>query len=165
MSGLLYHALWVAIALLAAALASALLTRRAARLALRRDCARQALEALARQCEWLAAQRRNPGFDGEPRGASAPLGVLLRCQAQALPELATGTSALLQVHGRAIDFLWRQQLLRLRDPEAWLDSDHDRRFMDLWQDHQAAVQGLAEQLRAVAGSVEQDPEPEFVFPT
>lgn len=164
MSPLQYHALWVAIALAGIAVASGLITRWLRRRDVRRRHAEQALEALARYSEWVAAQRRAMGFLGEPRARHWPLATLLDVQRRCFPELAECVVALLQVHARLLDFLWRQHALRMADTEAWLVSDHDRRFLALWDEHVAAVHALAEQLRAVAGGVAQDPHPEAVFP-
>jgi len=164
MSSLQYHALWLALVLVLTAALSAFLTRHAARRELRRSCAQAALEALARYSEWMAAQRRTPGFDGERLQDGSPWQELLRVEATGVPELAPATLGLLRVHVRMLDFLWRQQLLRTRDPEAWLDSDHDSRFMALWAEHQDAVHALAQRLRSLAGALREDPAPEFVFP-
>lgn len=160
----LYHALWIAIALAGIAVASGVITHRLRRRDLRRDQAEQALEALARYCEWLAAQRRATAFQGEPPPDRSPLARLCALQQAAFPELCGATVALLLVHARMLDFLWRQQALRERDPDAWLESDHDAGFLVLWREHGAAVHALADHLRAQAGTPVADAEPEAVFP-
>jgi hypothetical protein len=152
MGPLAYHALWVATALGVIALASALITRHLRWSDLRRAAAVEALEALARYSEWLALQRRNPGFQGDPAIDRSPLVQLRRAQQACFPELAAALVQLLEVHGRAMDFLWAQQLLRTRDLEAWLVSDHDARFEVLWREHRAAVNGMADRLLQLAGA-------------
>lgn len=163
-SALAYHALWLAFALVATALASAVIAHRLRRRDLRRQAAEHALEALARDSEWLAAQRRNPGFQGEQLADGAPLLQLRQLQQAWFPELGAPMEQLLEVHARVLDFLWKQQLLRVRDPEAWLESDHDSEFMARWRDHQLAVHRLAALLRERAGELLVDAEPESVFP-
>ena len=164
MSLLQYHALWIAIALSGIAVASGLITRWRLRRELRRHQAEQALEALADYCEWMASQRRAAAFQGEPPPDRSALARLCALQQAAFPELCGATVALLLVHGRMLDFLWRQQVLRERDPDAWLESDHDARFLALWREHGAVVHELAERLRAQAGVPLADAEPETVFP-
>ncbi len=63
-----------------------------------------------------------------------------------VPELRAETEQLYAVHRRLADFLLGQRQLRLRDFEAWLDSDRDAGYMQLWQQHCRAVQGLEERL-------------------
>lgn len=164
MSLLQYHALWIAIALSGIAVASAVIAHRLRLRELRRLQAEQALEALARYCEWLAAQRRAAVFQGEPPAERSPLVQLCALQQAAFPELCGATVALLLVHARMLDFLWRQQSLRDGDTDAWLESDHDARFLALWREHGAAVHQLADRLRARAGVPLADAEPEAVFP-
>lgn len=163
MPGLLYHALWIGLALLGIAATSAWLSRRLGLRESRRLHAEEALEALAQYAEWLAAQRR-PDFQGDRADPAAPLARVRRLQQASFPELAADLVRLLEVHARTVDLLWRQQLLRVRDPEAWLESDHDGRFMALWREHCAVVHGLAEHLRERAGELLVDAQPESVFP-
>ena len=94
------------------------------------------------------------GFEAASRGAAEAV----------LLERDPALVALLESHGRFIEFLWSQQALRLRDPEAWLDSDHDKRFMVLWRDHRGAVHALADRLRESVRDPIVDAEPESVFP-
>ena len=164
MSALQYHSLWLAIALAAVAVASALIARRLAWREWRRAQAEAALDALARYSEWLGAQRRTAAFAGDVPAERSALAELRAIQQLAFPELSGGLMALLQVHARALDFLWRQQVLRLRDAEAWLESDHDARFMALWEEHGTVVHALADRLRESAGGPLVDAEPESVYP-
>jgi hypothetical protein len=164
MSLMQYHALWIAIALSGIAVASAVITQRLRVRELRRLQAEQALEALARYCEWLAAQRRVAVFQGEPPPERSPLVQLCALQQAAFPDLCGATVALLLVHARMLDFLWRQQSLREADAEAWLESDHDARFLALWREHGGVVHELADRLRQRAGVPLADAQPEAVFP-
>jgi len=164
MSLLQYHALWIAIALSGIAVASAVITHRLRLRELRRLQAEQALEALARYCEWLAAQRRAAVFQGEPPPEGSALVRLCALQRSSFPQLCGPTVALLLVHARMLDFLWRQQALRDVDTDAWLESDHDARFLALWREHGAAVHELADRLRERAGVPLTDAQPEAVFP-
>ncbi|TFY97687.1 hypothetical protein [Ramlibacter humi] len=156
----LYHALWIATALAVIAIASGFITRWLKLREFRRAQAEEALDALAGYSEWLAAQRRGTAFGGD----RSPLAQVRRCQQAAFPEFAPAMAALLALHARLLDFLWRQQLLRTRDPEAWLESDHDAQFMLLWSEHREAVHALAERLRQRAGEPLMDAEPESVYP-
>ncbi|HZY19017.1 MAG TPA: hypothetical protein VFE82_11085 [Ramlibacter sp.] len=164
MSSVTYHALWLLGALALIALGSALITRHLRLREWRRQGAEDALEALARYCEWLAEQRRSAGFSLQRPGPADALAQLRSLQQARFPQLAPAMVQLLAVHARTLDFLWRQQLLRLNDPEAWLESDHDGRFMALWREHRAAVHALADLLRERAGGPLHDAEPESVFP-
>ena len=40
-----------------------------------------------------------------------------------------------------------QQALRLQDPEAWLESDHDVRFLEQWRMLDVAVERMAQELK------------------
>jgi len=162
--GLLYHASWIAVALAVIAIASAWLARRRLLRDTRREHAEDALEALATYSEWVAAQRRQAMFQGDRTDGSAPLVRVRGAQQAAFPELAPALVRLLEMHARLLDFLWRQQLLRTRDPEAWLESDHDGRFMALWSEHRDIVHGMAERLRSQVGEPLVDAEPESVYP-
>jgi hypothetical protein len=164
MQGLLYHATWIAVALAAIAGASFWLSRWRLLRDLRRQHAEDALEALAGYSEWLAMQRRHAAFQGDRIDPAAPLRRLRQLQQASFPELAPPLIELLELHARLLDFLWSQQVLRSRDPEAWLESDHDGRFMVLWREHQALVHGIAQRLRSRAGELLVDAEPESVFP-
>lgn len=164
MPGLLYHASWIAVALALIAGASAWLSRRWRLRETRRQAAEEALDALARYSEWLAAQRHGQ-FSGDRTDAAAPLARVRALQQASFPELAPVLVQLLELHARLLDFLWRQQLLQVRDPEGWLESDHDGRFMVLWREHRTLVHALAETLRRCVGELLVDAEPESVYPT
>lgn len=164
MSTLQYHALWLAVALAGIAVASAVIAWRQTRGELRCRQAEEALDALARYAEWVAQQRRAVRFAGEAPSGHAALVQARQLQQAGFPDLAPAMVDLLEVHARMLDFLWRQQQLRAADPEAWLESDHDSRFLALWREHQTAVHRLAAQLRDRAGELAVDAEPESVYP-
>lgn len=164
MSALHYHALWLALALAGAAAASAWIAWRQSWIELRRRQAEDGLDALARYSEWVALQRRAVRFAGEAACGHEALVQVRQLQQAGFPELAPAMVSLLEVHARMLDFLWRQQQLRAADPEAWLESDHDSRFLALWHEHQTAVHRLAAQLRERAGALAVDADPESVYP-
>lgn len=57
---------------------------------------------------------------------------------------------ILIVHHRLVDFLWNQPLLHYKDPERWLESDHDSRFLALWRQHRQATGKVQIPLRSLA---------------
>jgi hypothetical protein len=63
------------------------------------------------------------------------------------PDLAGDMAELLAVHNRLVDFLDRQHQLRRSDTEAWLESDHDARFVALWHQQALAIRAMKEKLR------------------
>ena len=146
-----YYLLWLAGGLVAIAVVSAGITRHLRLRLLRRLKAVQVLDALARYSDWVAAQGRTPFFQGDARQEDSPLQEVRAIRKQWFPELSNETAEIFAVHARLIDFLWTQQMLRVSDPEAWLESDYDRQFMDLWRLHVRAVNETVEKLRPVAG--------------
>lgn len=158
-----YYLLWLAGGLVAIAIVSAGIARHLRLRLLRRAKAAQALDALARYCDWVAAQGRTAFFQGDARGEDSPLQEVRAIRQQWFPELSPETAEIFAVHARLIDFLWTQQMLRVSDPEAWLESDHERQFMDLWRLHLRAVQQAVEKLRMVAGVADLDQEPGKTF--
>jgi hypothetical protein len=66
------------------------------------------------------------------------------------PELAGDMAELMAVHNRLVNFLHTQQALWLRDPERWLESQHDKRFLALWRQHRFALEALHRKLQQVA---------------
>ncbi|MDP3759762.1 MAG: hypothetical protein Q8R01_04505 [Ramlibacter sp.] len=164
MSNTAYYLAWLAAGLALIAVASAAITRHLRLRVLRRVKAAQLLEALASYTGWIAAQRRAGFFQGEAHEGDSPLQVVRTIQRDSFPELSEEVAQLLEVHAHLIDFLWTQQMLRLKDAEVWFDSDHDARFMQLWREHRAATQGTAEKLRAIAGGDEPAIESKATFP-
>jgi hypothetical protein len=100
------------------------------------------LGALQRYSAWVCAQRLAAIFQGEGPEAAAALDEACTIRLAWFPELAGDMAELLAVHNRLISFLGTQQALWLRDPERWVDSDHDKRFMALWRQHRFALEAL-----------------------
>jgi len=147
-----YYLLWLAGGLLAIALISAVIARHLRLRLLRRLKAAQMLDALGRYSDWVAAQRRTVFFQGYAREKDASLHEAHVIGRQWFPELGVEAAEIFAVHARLIDFLWAQQMLRLSDPEGWLESDYDAQFMDLWRLHLRALEGTVEKLRLAAGA-------------
>lgn len=141
-----YLAAWVCTALLAIALLSWLLARYKRRQDARRAQAQRLLHALQRYSDWVCAQRLAAVFQGEGPDAAAALDEACTIRLAWFPELAGDMAELLAVHNRIINFLGTQQALWLRDPEHWLESDHDKRFMALWRQHRFALHALQDKL-------------------
>lgn len=163
MSHLVYFSLWLAAALVAIAFITAALARQLRLRELRRETALVMLDALARYGAWVALQRQTAFFQGEGSQAECPLEQLRTLQARWFPGLANDMVALLAVHVDLVDFLWSQQLLRLKDPEAWLESDHDARFMALWRRQHAAARPPMRKLRLAAHGMPPDPVAGSIF--
>jgi hypothetical protein len=149
-STVVYFSLWLVAALIATALVSATIARSLRMREVRRQKALELLDALGRYSEWVAAQRRATDFQGEGDDAATPLEEARHIKQGWFPELAGDMVDILIVHNRLVDFLWNQQLLRLKDPERWLESDHDTRFLDLWRQHRYAIEGVQIKLRSLA---------------
>ena len=98
----------------------------------------------------MCAQRLAAVFSGEGREAAAALDSACTIRLAWFPELAGDMAELLGVHNRLINFLSTQQQLWLRDPEHWLESEHDKRFLALWRQHRFALQALLARLEQVA---------------
>lgn len=150
MSNVVYFSLWLVAALIAVALVSATIARGLRLREVRRLKALELLDALDRYSEWVAAQRRATFFQGEGDDAETPLEEARHIKQGWFPELAGDLVEILIVHSRLVDFLWNQQLLRLKDPERWLESDHDSRFLELWRQHRYAIEGVQIKLRSLA---------------
>lgn len=150
MSNLVYFSLWVVAALIAVALVSATIARNLRLREVRRLQALQLLDALDRYSEWVAGQRRATFFHGESEDEQTPLDEARQIQQGWFPELSGEMVELLGVHNRLLDFLWNQQLLRFKDPERWLESDHDSRFLALWRHHCHALEAVEARLRVLA---------------
>jgi hypothetical protein len=117
------------------------------------------LLALDRHCAWLVAQRQAMAEPQNSQPHSSALEEIRALQRQCFPELRAQVQPLLDLHARMIDFLVSQHALRLRDPEAWLKSNHDTRFMALLRQHFGAVQLLTAKLKAVSGATDWALEP------
>lgn len=150
MSSFVYFSLWLAAALIVIAIISATIARSLRQRTVRRLKAVELLDALDRYSEWVASQRRAPFFQGEGEEGAAPLEDARHIKQGWFPELADDLVEILMVHNRLLDFLWQQQVLRLKDPEGWLESDHDGRFLELWRQHRYAIEGVQIKLRLLA---------------
>lgn len=164
LSNTTYYLAWLLAGLAIAAALSAAITRHVRWRALRRLQAGQLLEALAAYSGWVAMQRRAAFFDGDAPEGGSPLREVRAIQREWFPELSAEAAELLDVHARLLDFLWAQQALRLKDAEAWLDSDADGRFVQLWRLHREAAQAVRERLELLCGSSEAGREVESIFP-
>jgi hypothetical protein len=123
---------------------------------LRRIQAQRLLLSLQHYSEWVCAQRLAAVFQGEPAEAGEALDEACTIRMAWFPELAGDMAQLLAMHNRIVNFLGTQQALWLRDPEHWLESDHDKRFMALWRQHRCALQALLAKLEQ-ATSVQLEP--------
>lgn len=141
-----YLLAWLALALVAIALLSWGLTRVQRRFALRRTQAQRLLHALQRYSDWVCAQRLTAIFQGESPEAAAALDHACSIRRGSFPELSGDMAELVAVHNRVLNFLATQQALWQRDPDRWLQSDHDARFMALWRQHRLALQALQRKL-------------------
>lgn len=139
-------AIWLAAALLAAAALGWMAARLKRRHDTRRAHARELLQALQRYSEWVCAQRLAAVFQGESAEAAAALDRACTLRQACFPALAGDMAELLAVHNRLLHFLGLQHALWLRDPEHWLLSDHDARFLALWRQHRRVLQALQERL-------------------
>lgn len=137
------------IALGGVAILSWFLARHSRREEMRSHQAEQLLRALQRYSEWVSAQRLAAVFHGEGQEAAAALDTACTIRLAWFPDLAGDMAELLGVHNRLINFLSTQQQLWLRDPEHWLESEHDKRFMALWRQHRFALQAVLEKLEQV----------------
>lgn len=164
LSNTTYYLAWLAAGLLIAAALSAAITRHVRWRALRRLKAGQLVDALAAYTGWIAMQRRAAFFEGDAREDSSPLREVRAIQREWFPELAAEAAELFDVHARLIDFLWAQQVMRLKDAEAWLDSDADARFVQLWRLHRDAAQAACDRLELLCGRSEGGWEVESTFP-
>ena len=152
MSNAAYYLLWLAAGLAAIAIASAFIARHLRQRVLRRLNAAALLAALDRYSEWVAAQRHFALSGISDQENSPPLQQMRVLHQRWFPELRAETEELLAVHALLSDFLSAQHVLRLEDPEAWLESEQDARFMDLWRQHLAAVHKLIHKLEPFAGA-------------
>lgn len=150
MDSSLYLAAWLFAVLLAIAGLSRVLARYKRRHDLRHIQAQHLVQALERYSQWVCAQRLAAVFHGEGAEAAEALDQACTTRLAWFPELAGDMAELLAVHNRILNFLGTQQALWLRDPEHWLESEHDKRFMALWRQHRFALQALLAKLEQVS---------------
>jgi hypothetical protein len=154
----LYFAAWVLAALVVIALLSAFLARTRRLQDLRRLQAEKLSQALERYSGWVCAQRLAAVFLGEGPEAAAALDEACTIRMAWFPELTGDMAELMAVHNRLVNFLHTQQALWLRDPERWLESEHDKRLLALWRQHRYALEALHAKLQQVA-SIRLQPQP------
>ena len=145
-----YLAACLLAALLAVAVLSWLLARHQRRQDLRRLQAARMVRALQRYSDWVCAQRLAAVFQGESPEAAAALDEACTIRLAWFPELAGDMAELMAVHNRILHFLGAQQALWLRDPEHWLESEHDKRFLALWRQHRFCLEALLARLGEAA---------------
>jgi hypothetical protein len=153
-----YLAAWLVASVLAAGALSWLLARYHWRDELRCAQAQRLLDALQRYSDWVQAQRLATVFTGESAQAAAALEEACTIRLRWFPELAADMAELLAVHRRLLEFLGSQQALWLRDPESWLESEHDKHFMALWRQHRRSLRALLSRMEQVT-SVQIRPTP------
>ena len=149
MSAWLYFGLWLLAALVALAFVSAAIAKHLRLREVRRAQGVLLLDALERYGEWVAAQRHAPVFEGESAEAAQALDDAGLIRTGWFPELATDMAELLGVHARLLHFLASQHELRQRDPDAWIETDHDGRFLGLWRQQLAVLQTMQAKLAAL----------------
>jgi hypothetical protein len=145
-----YLAACLAVALVVIAVLTAMLTRYRAHQDWCRVQAGRMQQALQRYSEWVSTQRLVAVFQGESPDAAAALDEACTIRMACFPELAGDMAELLAVHNRLVNFLATQQVLWLRNPEQWLESEHDKRFLALWRQHQYALHALLSRLEHAA---------------
>lgn len=150
MSHFTYYVLWLAAGLVVTAIISGLISRHLRWRVMRRLKAAEMLDALGRYSEWVAARRTTLLIQGDVRDDCAALREVRMIGQQWFPELAAAAAEIFSAHARLLGFLSAQQALRLRDPEAWLEADHDARFLEQWRHHLVAVHRLVENLMLVS---------------
>lgn len=154
LSNTAYYVAWFTAGLALIAIASAAIVWYLRLRVLRRLKAVQLLDALATYTGWVDAQRRAPFFQGESEEVVSPLQEVHAIQRDWFPELSDEATQLFEVHAHLIDFLWGQQMLRLRDAEAWFESDADERFMQLWRSHRDVAEAAEKKLKKAASLAE-----------
>jgi hypothetical protein len=148
----LYFVVWVAAGLVVVAFLSAALAKHLRMREVRRQQAVKLLDALERYGAWIAQQRYTPVFFGESSEAAEALDEACLIRLGWFPELGADMAELLGVHNRMLHFLSSQHALRQRDPEGWLETEHDGRFLALWRQQSCVVRGIHEKLSSL-GSV------------
>jgi hypothetical protein len=148
----IYFALWVTAALAVVAFLSAAIAKHLRMREVRRQQALKLLDALDRYGAWVAQQRYQPVFFGEGSDAAEALDEACIIRLGWFPELGADMAELLGVHNRMLHFLTSQHHLRQRDPEGWLETEHDSRFLALWRQEACIVRGIHEKLSSL-GSV------------
>jgi hypothetical protein len=145
----IYLGLWLVTALVLIAFLSAGIAKHLKMRQLRREQALRLLEALERYGAWVASQRYTPVFFGESSEAAEALDEACLVRMGWFPELSSDIAELLGVHNRLLHFLNSQHALRQRDPEGWLETEHDGRFLALWRQQNCVVRSIQVKLSAL----------------
>lgn len=148
---LFYYCLWIVLGLVLAGLASTLLVRQLRRRVRHEAQAHALFDALSRYALWTVAQRHGSAREHERATAAAALREARLLQARCFPALTPAFASLLDSDRQLQAFMHAQQSLRVRDPEAWLDSQPLPVMDELWQRHEAALRALAQRLQATQG--------------
>jgi hypothetical protein len=146
-----FDMIWVIAALVVAAVLSAVFTLSVRSKVRRRWKASQLLDALAHYSGWVEAQRRLAFFASEEEEIEPQLRQLRAYRQLGFDELEAEFGQLLALHQRIVEFLRKQHLQRVDDPEAWLEVDHQAVFMDLWRQQRAAILAAAVKLQRTVG--------------
>lgn len=149
MSMPLYFGLWLVAALVAIGFLSAFVARQRRWRELRRQQGVLMLAALERYTDWVGLQQHATEFRGESPEAAQALDEACTLRIAWFPELAGEMAQLLGVHNRLMHFLAAQQALRLQDAEAWLETDHEARFVALAQLQELAITAMRQRLQLV----------------
>ena len=145
----LYFGMWILCALVLVAFLSATIAKHLHLREMRRRQGVLLLDALDRYAEWVAAQRYNPVYAGESPEAAEALDQAGMIRIGWFPELAADMAELLGVHARLLHFLSTQHALRQRDPDAWIETDHDGRFLALWRQQATILQTVQGRLATI----------------
>lgn len=160
MSNLAYYMYWLAGGLAVIAVLSAVISRHLKR----RMKAAEALDALERYSYWVTASRRALFFQGDVQVGNSPVEEVEAIRQECFPELAVDAARINLVHSRLVQFFASQQRQRLRDAESWLDSDHDRQFTELWDEHVHAVSAITQKLKPLVDEGESSQETGTISP-
>lgn len=149
-SPFMYYALCLLAGVLLAAAVSAAITWHLRRQELRREHALVLGQALTRYASWVAAQRGGAGLGPQRDLADRALLDASRAQGRWFPQLRDELSGLLAADRELEGFVHRQRQLRISDPEAWLESNHEIRFARLLRQQDETVERILQRLDGAA---------------
>ncbi len=139
------------VGLLLAAVLSGVMVRRVRLRVTQRSKALRLLAALGRYALWPAALRGPLAEDMPDDLGDAPsraaLAEVQALQARGFPQAEPQMARLRQADAALREFLQTQQALKLRDTEAWLESDHEMRLDGLCERLQDAIEALTHAVR------------------
>jgi ABC-type nickel/cobalt efflux system permease component RcnA len=116
--------------------------------------AHELMQALDQYCDWVEAQRHIAFFSDESVHPDSPIGRARAIKHAHFPELSQRMVELLMVHSALVDFFWRQQVQRMKEPEAWaVATDHDETYLELRQQMLDAVRKMVDCCRELVGDV------------